>query len=77
MVRLGPAQIVTIPGQPFYKLGAEVVGAMSGKYRFLFGLANDELAYIVPPDEWDPTRGEEMVSVGIETWPAIRAQIPL
>ena len=50
---------------------------MSGQYRFLFGLANDELAYIVPPDEWDPTRGEEMVSVGIETWPAIRAQIPL
>jgi len=77
VVGLGPAQIVTIPGQPFYKLGAEVVGAMSGKYRFLFGLANDELAYIVPPDEWDPTRGEEMVSVGIETWPAIRAQIPL
>ncbi|HID86554.1 MAG TPA: hypothetical protein EYP55_04140 [Anaerolineae bacterium] len=76
-VRLGPAQIVTIPGQPFCKLGMEVKEAMSGKYRFLFGLANDELAYIVPPDEWDPSRGEETVSVGINTWPALRAQMPL
>jgi hypothetical protein len=76
-VRLGPAQVVTIPGQPFCKLGLEVKEAMSGKYRFLLGLANDELAYIVPPDEWDPARGEETVSVGINTWPALRAQIPL
>jgi len=76
-VRLGPAQIVTIPGQPFCKLGLEVKEAMSGGYRFLFGLANDEIAYIVPPDEWDPKRGEEMQSIGINTWPILRAHIPL
>jgi len=76
-VQLGPAQIVTIPGQPFSRLGREVKEAMSGKYRFLFGLANDEIAYIVPPDEWDPKRGEEMQSVGIDTWPILRAHIPL
>ncbi len=76
-VRLGPAQIVTIPGQPFCRLGREVKEAMSGRYRFLFGLANDEVAYIVPPDEWDPKHGEEMQSVGIETWPILRAHMPL
>jgi len=74
-VRLGPAQFVTIPGQAFCKLGLEVKAAMSGRYRFLLGLANDEIAYIVPPDEWDPKRGEEMQSVGIETWPVLRAQM--
>lgn len=74
-VHLGPAQFVTIPGQAFCKLGLEVKAAMSGKYRFLLGLANDEIAYIVPPDEWEPGRGEEMQSVGVETWPVLRAQM--
>jgi len=76
-VHIGPAQIVTVPGQPFCRLGREVKEAMTGKYRFLFGLANDELAYIVPPDEWRPDGHEEAVSVGIDTWPALRAAMPL
>lgn len=76
-VHIGPAQIVTVPGQPFCRLGREVKEAMTGKYRFLFGLANDELAYIVPPDEWRPNGHEEAVSVGIDTWPTLRAAMPL
>ena len=76
-MRIGPAQIITVPGQPFCKLGREVKNAMTGKYRFLLGLANDELAHIIPADEFDPKRGEKPVSVGINTWPTLRAQMPL
>jgi hypothetical protein len=26
---------------------------MPGKYKFIFGLANDEIGYIIPKSEWD------------------------
>ncbi len=30
-----------------------VRGMMSGKYKFVFGLANDEIGYIIPKSQWD------------------------
>ena len=26
---------------------------MPGKYKFVFGLANDEIGYIIPKSQWD------------------------
>jgi hypothetical protein len=26
---------------------------MQGKYKFIFGLANDEIGYIIPKSQWD------------------------
>ncbi len=26
---------------------------MKGKYKFIFGLANDEIGYIIPKSQWD------------------------
>ena len=26
---------------------------MKGEYKFVFGLANDEIGYIIPKSEWD------------------------
>ena len=54
---------------------------MPGKYKFIFGLANDELGYIIPKSEWDKEEpwlfysesdfyGEEN-SAGPETGPII------
>jgi hypothetical protein len=78
VVDIGDAQIVTLPGQFFCKLGQEIKAQMKGTYKFLFGLTCDDLVYIVPPDEWDPKRKseEEFLSLGINTWPRFREQMP-
>lgn len=58
---------------------------MSGKYKFVIGLANDEIGYIVPKSQWDEKApftygrnnapyGEEN-SLGPETAPIIHAEL--
>ena len=58
---------------------------MSGKYKFIFGLANDEIGYIIPKSEWDVEKpylynskrdfyGEEN-SLGPETAPILHREI--
>jgi hypothetical protein len=78
VVTINDAQIVTLPGQFFCALGLELKEQMKGTYKFLFGLTCDDLAYVLPPDEWDPSRRgeEEALSLGINTWPAIKEQLP-
>ena len=54
---------------------------MPGKYKFMFGLANDEIGYIIPKSQWDAkapyTYGKdgapygEVNSLGPETAPTI------
>ena len=79
LVEIDGAQILTVPGQAFCQIGLELKRSLPGPHRFLFGLAQDELAYIVPPELWDPKRHmeEEMATLGRGTWPALRASLPL
>jgi hypothetical protein len=78
VVNINDAQIVTLPGQFFCKLGLELKEQMKGTYKFLFGLTCDDLVYVLPPEEWDPKRKaeEEALSLGINTWLAIKEQLP-
>ncbi len=58
---------------------------MPGKYKFMFGLANDEIGYIIPKSQWDEkapfTYGKagspygEVNSLGPETAPTIHRNI--
>ena len=58
---------------------------MPGKYKFMFGLANDEIGYIIPKSQWDEkapfTYGKEsnpygeVNSLGPETAPIIHRNI--
>ncbi len=58
---------------------------MPGKYKFMFGLANDEIGYIVPKSQWDQkapyTYGRdgapygEVNSLGPETAPLIHKNV--
>jgi hypothetical protein len=58
---------------------------MPGKYKFMFGLANDEIGYIIPKSQWDVkapyTYGKEgspygeVNSLGVETAPIIHKNI--
>ena len=78
LVQLGPAWLVSVPGELLPKLGLEIKALLgrSGPCRFpaVIGLANDELGYILPEAEYiypddplDPQgHYEETMSVGAE-----------
>jgi hypothetical protein len=51
-VALGPAQLIGIPGELLPRLGFELKAALPGPARVLIGLADDELGYILPDDEF-------------------------
>jgi hypothetical protein len=58
---------------------------MKGKYKFVFGLANDEIGYIVPKSQWDEKKPftykrdgapyGEVNSLGPETAPALHQHL--
>ncbi len=72
---LGPAQIITVPGELLPRLGFELKAALPGPCKILIGLADDEIGYILPDDEFitpvdyaNPGRQyEESMSLGPAT----------
>lgn len=53
LIEIGEAQIATFPGEAFPKLGLRIKEKMKAKYKFIFGLANDELGYILPEEDFE------------------------
>jgi hypothetical protein len=51
---LGPAQLACVPGELLPRLGLELQRAMPGPCRVIAGLADDEIGYILPDDEFTP-----------------------
>jgi hypothetical protein len=80
-VDLGPAQMITIPGEMLPRLGFELKAALPGPVRVLAGIAEDELGYILPDDEFiTPTdylnpgvQYEESMSIGPNTGSLVMA----
>jgi len=67
---LGPATFAMLPGEPFPSLGKLLKAAMPwAKPPFVVGLANDELAYMMTPEEWEDDHYgyERSVSCGPQT----------
>jgi len=48
---------------------------MPFRYKFFASLANDELGYIIPEDQWDSSKYEESMSVGPDMAPTIESRI--
>jgi hypothetical protein len=80
-VDLGLAQIITIPGELLPRLGFELKAALPGPVRVLAGIADDELGYILPDDEFvapadylNPgAQYEESMSIGPNTGSLVMA----
>jgi hypothetical protein len=49
---LGAVQLAAVPGELLPRLGFELKQAMPGPCRIIAGLADDEIGYILPDDEW-------------------------
>lgn len=66
VIKMGPIQIATMPGEFFTPTQLLLKEAL-GKYGFVLGLTPEELGYIVSPDQFDPNRYEESMSVTSKT----------
>ncbi len=79
----GPVQMLAVPGEVSPRLGLRLRALLPGPYRFLIGLANDELGYILdgeefraPQDYWNPGEAyEESMSVGPAIGPMLHATV--
>lgn len=63
-LRLGEAQLITLPGELLPEVSFEILEQMKGFPRMLIGLANDELGYMIPPYDFRDDAYEETMSQG-------------
>jgi hypothetical protein len=86
LLRLGDTWLLAVPGELLPRLGLAYKQAMcagGAHVAAIIGLANDEIGYILPEDEFvypeDPLAPgdhyEETMSVGIETAPRLTAAV--
>lgn len=68
---IGPAEILTFPGEVLPNIGIYLRHKMSGKPNFQFGLTGDFLGYILTPEDFSLSlyEYESSVSVGAEMEP--------
>ena len=66
-IRLGEAQLVTLPGELLPEVSFEILEKMDGFPRMLIGLANDQLGYMIPPYDFRDDEYEETMSIGPAT----------
>lgn len=65
--------LMSIPGEILPKPALDLKSRMPGRYRMVVALGNDELGYILDPEDWnkDLYKYERSMSVGRETWPLL------
>jgi hypothetical protein len=66
-VRLGGAAWVTVPGEALPEVGTEITALLEAPHRFVIGLGQDEIGYILPKGDFDPKKYEESMSLGPRT----------
>lgn len=63
-LRIGDAEIITIPGELLPEVSFEILEHMKGYPRMIVGLANDQLGYLLPGSDFNSDEYEESMSVG-------------
>ncbi len=65
-ITIGPAEIITLPGEVLPNIGFYIKRHMPGNHKFLFGLTCDELGYILSKEDYglDLYEYETSVSIG-------------
>jgi len=74
---IGDAQMVTIPGEASPTIGLRLKSKMKRPYKFVLGLGNDEIGYILPRDDFtkEVYKYEISRSVGSKTAPIIEEKL--
>ncbi len=68
-IDIGQLTMVSVPGEILPALGFDIKEMMPAKYKMIFGLANDEIGYIMDSDNWQESlySYERTVSLGSKT----------
>ncbi|MGE3308534.1 MAG: hypothetical protein AB7O66_01080 [Limisphaerales bacterium] len=61
-IRLGTAQMLTVPGEALPNLGAYLKRKMGGENPMLLGLTNDAFGYILTREDWGAFRRYDYIS---------------
>ncbi len=74
---IGPAEFLTLPGEVLPNIGFYLKRLMTGRPKFLLGLTNDELGYILTPEDYglELYAYETSVSVGPEIAPRMEENL--
>jgi len=64
LLEVGPAQFLTIPGEPHPEVIFKLEDMMTGRYNFVLGMAQDEIGYVVPGELFKPSGIQELLSTG-------------
>lgn len=72
-VDLGPVTWITIPGEVLPKPALALKERIPGRYPMVVALGNDELGYILDPEDYpkDLYKYERSMSVGPQAWPRL------
>jgi hypothetical protein len=62
LLNIGPAQILTIPGEALPNIGYYIKRNMPTKYPFLFGLTNDAFGYMLTKVDFNSFKRYEYIS---------------
>jgi hypothetical protein len=62
LINIGPAQILTIPGEALPNLGYYLKRKMRGQHNLLFGLTNDAFGYILAKEDFNSFKRYEYIS---------------
>lgn len=62
LVSLGPARMLTIPGEALPNIGYYLKRNMKTEYPFLLGLTNDAFGYILTPEDFNSFRTYDYIS---------------
>ena len=75
--RIGPAQFATMPGEPLPKVGLAAKSLMDARFRFFFGLADDELGYLLHAEAVGDERYayEQRMSINPNAAPLLMEQL--
>ncbi len=65
LIKIGPAQILTVPGELFPKIWWRVKPVMGGEPNFIFGVTDGELGYILLPEDFASKRHNYHCSVSV------------
>ena len=58
---------VSLPGEPLPKVGLKAKGMLRSPLKMLIGLGDDEIGYIIDPEDWREGKYEESMSLGPNT----------
>jgi hypothetical protein len=70
-VRLGEAELLTVPGELLPEISFEILERMRGYPRMIVGLTNDEIGYIIPGYDFRADTYEESMSLGPAAGPMV------